>query len=1359
MLADMLAFSFSFACLKEGEIWCDEHAADSAAFGDPEIPHPYGLGAAIPTAQPDPCHLCAIKRLRSLAGSHLFEGPVLQSLSLYESLTSSCGVTGYPLTSDTPAYPTPTPTVVPSTTGSKPSPTCSGTTYTINAGDDCNSIARSQGIGTAWLLIDNNLSSYCYAFPTSGELCLVNRCNTATVPANSTCETIADSYNVTEAQLKAWNPVIDLGCHNLEEMVGFELCVQVPGLDGPYTTPGPLPLPSTLLLTPAPAPTDVAVGTNSTYCGLFHHAVLGEYCNMLVMQYSIPLADFRFLNTAINENCTNLFAGESYCVKPVGDINTYFGRPGITSIRKPTHTLTDDEFATSARATWTMPPRPTNTELPFADDTREDCFHYIDGDDILRADISGTLFTSHCQYMASSYGVGLDEVEIWNPSIGNASLTSCTVEAGRRYCARLYDEPVEKAETAYPELAIRASAHPNCTLYEEIDAMWTCTEILETFGLTIADFYRLNTAVGSDCAGLWPGYRYCVSDTTPVVDDGSGTTTSGSTPTTTTTGGSNPTTTTTPTAPGPTHSGQPANSGDTCGTIISQYSISSADFYAWNPAVDSQCVNNFWLKSAYCVSTDTPSPTTTIPAPTTTSAAPGPTHEGQPSDCNKWHLVATGDDCSKIIKQYGISSSDFYTWNPAIDSQCINNFWGGYAYCVGTGPDIPPTTTTGPLIPHITPPGPTHTGQPATSGDDCSTIMDAYFLTVSEFFSWNPAVNAECTENFWAKYAYCVSIVGHSTRSTIPPATTTTIGVPTPSPVHDNSIISSCNKFMMPVAGDWCALFAERHGVTMAQLGAWNAALGVDGKECGGMFWGGYWYCVHNPGGPPHQNTITNYSSPSPQLTSRTSFRPLSIPQFPSTTANMDTIPPEVTSLIISYLPPDRLSAYASVSPHFQATIERITFSSLNLTSADLSSLATIVTPARSRFVRVINFKALLPEYDVEKFILFETDAEEEANSTTFSEAVEGLFGVLSTWEGQAGGLEVQLEAGSPVDPEVGEEREWSMDILQNRWSHTYLRFQGVFEELPMLRRIRKFTTKAEGGRRIEPATLAKLAARMEGLEEVRWDVGEEEVMFLERRLEVRRVFGAGLVALEGLKRVEIAFAPSGLVWDHSLSPPRLGGELTQGLRKVLALPTLETFLLGEEVVLGADLFLPVEGAEYARLRNVYVSLSTVTEDGEWYLDGEPGDEEPEELDIIEDFRAMQGDFDEALPAFEGQYPPSFTTEYRYALAKARGQDRMFSYRNRPSAALLKLLRNFVEFVGKTDKLHTVVVKVGDAIEVEGRRWKWGAVGREETVEVDWGVMLDALEEGREEVDGVLEGLGEVDEGTTSRGRELFEDV
>jgi len=71
-------------------------------------------------------------------------------------------------------------------------------------------------------------------------------------------------------------------------------------------------------ITAAPIPTDVADGTN-TYCGTYYEAIVGDYCNLIVMKFAISLQDFVFLNPAINANCTNLFAEESYCVRPVGD--------------------------------------------------------------------------------------------------------------------------------------------------------------------------------------------------------------------------------------------------------------------------------------------------------------------------------------------------------------------------------------------------------------------------------------------------------------------------------------------------------------------------------------------------------------------------------------------------------------------------------------------------------------------------------------------------------------------------------------------------------------------------------------------------------------------------------------------------------------------------------------------------------------------------------------------------------------------------------------------------------------------------------------------------------------------------------
>ncbi len=84
---------------------------------------------------------------------------------------------------------------------------CSGKSYAIQASDDCYSISKSQGIGTGWLLNDNQLQAYCAEFPTSGNLCLTNTCRVYIVQTNDTCKSIAAAHNVTIPQVVAWNPV------------------------------------------------------------------------------------------------------------------------------------------------------------------------------------------------------------------------------------------------------------------------------------------------------------------------------------------------------------------------------------------------------------------------------------------------------------------------------------------------------------------------------------------------------------------------------------------------------------------------------------------------------------------------------------------------------------------------------------------------------------------------------------------------------------------------------------------------------------------------------------------------------------------------------------------------------------------------------------------------------------------------------------------------------------------------------------------------------------------------------------------------------------------------------------------------
>lgn len=353
----------------------------------------------------DPCDLCLVKNLQYQAGSPYYDGPDILSSSLYESKTSSCGITGLPLTTTTQTIFTPTTPAVAAST-------CAGTTYAIQAADTCHSISLAQNIGTSWLLQDNNLPAFCVGFPTTGNLCLVNKCAVYTVQTNDTCTSIAASSTprITVAQLKAWNPVINAGCYNLDTMVGDQLCIGQPGTpySGPTTS---ITLAPTVPLTAAIAPTDIADGTN-TYCGLYYQAVAGDFCNKLVLKFGISLADFVFLNPAINENCTNLFAEESYCVQAVGDLNTYSGRPGFASYTATLTTLVGDPATRWPSPTYTTPTASIQSQLPLATGTRDDCSVYFDGSFF---DVNGTSITSACERAIGVLDVSLDDIEVWNP--------------------------------------------------------------------------------------------------------------------------------------------------------------------------------------------------------------------------------------------------------------------------------------------------------------------------------------------------------------------------------------------------------------------------------------------------------------------------------------------------------------------------------------------------------------------------------------------------------------------------------------------------------------------------------------------------------------------------------------------------------------------------------------------------------------------------------------------------------------------------------------------------------------------------------------------------------------------------------
>ncbi|KAL1835661.1 hypothetical protein VTJ49DRAFT_6258 [Mycothermus thermophilus] len=197
--------------------------------------------------------------------------------------------------------------------------------------------------------------------------------------------------------------------------------------------------------------------------------------------------------------------------------------------------------------------------------------------------------------------------------------------------------------------------------------------------------------------------------------------------------------------------------------------------------------------------------------------------------CKTFYQVVRGDTCQKIVDKHGTFTLDnFYSWNPAVGSDC-SGLQAGVFVCVG----VRGTPTTRPTN---TAPSPTQTGlipscktfYQVVRGDTCQKIVDKYgTFTLQDFFAWNPAVGTDCS-GLQAGVYVCVGIPGTPTApSTAFTTSTTTSSVSAPSPTQPG-IIASCNKYYQVQSGDNCEKIVAAHGYTftLQQFYSWNAGVG-----------------------------------------------------------------------------------------------------------------------------------------------------------------------------------------------------------------------------------------------------------------------------------------------------------------------------------------------------------------------------------------------------------------------------------------------------------------------------------------------------------------------------------------------------
>jgi hypothetical protein len=85
--------------------------------------------------------------------------------------------------------------------------------------------------------------------------------------------------------------------------------------------------------------------------------------------------------------------------------------------------------------------RDNDTSLPLADHTRDDCSKYFDGSHFASLDLDtdgGKFLVTPCTVAAEVFLADVEALGVWNPSLGNSTLSNCTFDPNLRHCGQLY---------------------------------------------------------------------------------------------------------------------------------------------------------------------------------------------------------------------------------------------------------------------------------------------------------------------------------------------------------------------------------------------------------------------------------------------------------------------------------------------------------------------------------------------------------------------------------------------------------------------------------------------------------------------------------------------------------------------------------------------------------------------------------------------------------------------------------------------------------------------------------------------------------------------------------------------------------
>jgi len=228
-------------------------------------------------------------------------------------------------------------------------------------------------------------------------------------------------------------------------------------------------------------------------CDAFYFVKDGDYCSTIAQKNSISLSQFYAWNPKVGTNCGGLWLDVYVCVSIIG------------------HTPT----TTTAPPSTTVQPTPTNgiaTPTPIQTGMVNNCdaFHFVkDGD--------------QCAIIVQRYGISLSQFYRWNPAVGSScsslwldtyvcvSIVGVNPVASTTMKTSTIPTTTKAGNGVATPTPIQTGMTSSCKSFRYVRDGDNCASIAQAAGISLANFYRWNTGVGSSCQSLWLNTYVCVA--------------------------------------------------------------------------------------------------------------------------------------------------------------------------------------------------------------------------------------------------------------------------------------------------------------------------------------------------------------------------------------------------------------------------------------------------------------------------------------------------------------------------------------------------------------------------------------------------------------------------------------------------------------------------------------------------------------------------------------------------------------------------------------------------------------------------------------------------------------------------------